>query len=150
MQPILGRMLTSVSNLLKMHLPMDIRIMSVVLTFLFVNIRSLQTHKLVFEQLLREEHVTAFALNETFLTPRQSIRIPKYALIRSDCPQHIVRAHGGTAIGHYSTIPTRSHTLPPQLQLPEHTIDTVYTKERAITFYTIYIRPGHAIPYEFF
>jgi len=129
---------------------MDFRIMSLVLTFLFLNIRSIHKHKLVFEQLLREEHVTAFALNETFLTPRQLIRIPKYALFRSDCPQQIVRAKGGTAIGHYSTIPSRSHTLPPQLHLPEHTIVTIYTKARAITLCTIYIRPGHPIPYEFF
>ena len=115
-----------------------------------INIRSLQTHKSVFEQLLREEHVTAFALNETFLTPRQSIRIPRYALIRSDCPQHIVRAQGGTAIGYYSTIPTQSHALPPQLHLPGHSIVTIYSKARAITFCTIYVRPGHPIPYEFF
>jgi len=119
-------------------------------TFLFLNIRSLTTHKTVFEQLLKDEHVTAFALNETYLTPKHHPRIPKYQLQRHDCPRPYLRVNGGTAIGTYHTLPVQHHTFPAPHNLPEHTFATLYLRSKPITFCTIYVRPGHPIPYEFF
>jgi len=44
------------------------------LTFLFLNIRSLQQHKILFEQLLLEERINAFLLNETHFKPTTSCK----------------------------------------------------------------------------
>jgi hypothetical protein len=118
------------------------------LVFIFLNIRSLPKNKLIFEQLLSEEHVHAFLLNETLLHPKLSCRIPRFSLIRHDNPQPTQRTSGGVAIGFSPRLPHRRHD---QLQqLPEHLIVTLYYPQLCVTLATIYIRPGHAIPYAFF
>ena len=115
------------------------------LTILFLNIRSLQTHKLLFEQLLLEEQINAFLLNETHLKPTTSIRIPRYTMLRQDSQIPAQRANGGTAIGFSPSIAYRQYN--PQLQnLPEHLIATLYYKNIYITLVTIYIR--QVIPYQ--
>ena len=119
------------------------------LIFLFMNIRSLPTNKLLFEHLLLEEKVNSFLLNETLLNKRQSCKIPRYTLIRHDNSLPAQRTNGGVAIGFSPNIPHRQHN--PQFpQLPEQLITTLYFHRLCVTLATIYIRPGHAIPYSFF
>ena len=119
------------------------------LNFLFINIRSLPAHKVLFEQLLLEENIQAFLVNETYLTPKLSCRLPGYKLLRYDNIQPARRANGGAAIGFSPKVPYRQTVLPLP-HLPEYVIVTVYFKALYVTLATIYVRPGHAIPLGFF
>ena len=82
-------------------------IMTALYTFIFLNIQSLKTHKVLFEHLLLEEKATAFALNETFLTPKYKPTIKGYIMHRHDGPRDCLRANGGTAIAFKPNIPHR-------------------------------------------
>jgi hypothetical protein len=119
------------------------------LIFLFLNIRSLTQHKPLFQELLLEEHITTFILNETLLTPKHNCKLPGYTLLRCDSTIPARRANGGVAIGFPPSIPHRAHavTIP---NLPEYLIATIYYRSIYITIATIYIRPGHPIPMPFF
>jgi len=119
------------------------------LIFLFLNIRSLHTHKPIFETLLLEEKVNAFILNETHLKPSDSCKISRYHMLRHDNLHIAQRANGGTAIGFSPKIAYRQHH-PGIPQLPEHLITTIYYQQLYITIATIYIRPHQAIPNSFF
>ena len=119
------------------------------LIFMFVNIRSLAEHKLLFDHLLMEEKVTAFLLNETHLKPTQRCHFSSYALLRKDSPYPMQRANGGVAIGFSPKLPYRTHSLS-TLAAPEYLITTLYYKSLYVTLATIYVRPGHPIPLQFF
>jgi len=119
------------------------------LSFLFFNIRSLKQNKPLFTQLLLEEKITTFILNETYLTPKLTCKISGYTLLRNDNNQPALRANGGVAIGFPPSIAHRQHTTN-ILNLSEHLITTIYYKSIYITIATIYIRPGHNIPTSFF
>ena len=119
------------------------------IVILFVNIQSLPAHRPLFEQLLLERKTTAFLLNETFLSPRQTIKLPRYHLLRHDNQGQHRRANGGAAIGFLQKLPFRHH-LTPVPHLPEHLLVTVYFRNRHITLATIYVRPHHPIPLSFF
>lgn len=122
-------------------------IMDIVL--LFLNIRSLPQHKPLFETLLLEEKVHAFLLNETHLTAQSKCKISGYQFIQNNSTIPAQRANGGVALGFKPTIPHRMHHIT-QLNLPEYIISTLYFKNLYVTLVTIYIRPGHIIPLQFF
>jgi len=118
------------------------------LNFLFLNIRSLPTHKPLFTALLSEEHINTFILNETHLTPKLQCKIAGYTLIRFDNELPALRANGGVAIAFSPHIAFRQYT--PQIQnLPEHFILTLYYKQKSITTAAIYVRPVQPIPLDF-
>ena len=118
-------------------------------SFLFLNIRSLPQHKLLFEQLLLEEKIHTFLLNETHLKQTHTMKVGGYKLLRQDSQMKMKRANGGVAIGFFPNIAFR-HFKPPFLHLPEYLITTLYYKDFYVTVATIYVRPGHVIPLSFF
>lgn len=124
-------------------------IMTALYTFIFLNIQSLKTHKVLFEHLLLEEKATAFALNETFLTPKYKPTIKGYIMHRHDGPRDCLRANGGTAVAFKPNIPHRIIEMPKNLNLPEHNVTLLYLKHRTIAFATIYVRPGKPLPIDF-
>jgi len=119
------------------------------LAFLFLNIRSLPQHKVLFEQLLLEEHIHAFILNETHLKSNILCNIPRFNLLRHDSNIPAQRANGDTAIGIPLNIAHRQYT-PPLQNIPEYLMTTIYFQQIYITLAKIYIRPGHPIPHNFF
>ena len=118
-------------------------------SLLFLNIRSYTTHKLLFEQLLLEERIDVFALNETAFTPTQPVSCPRYNLLRCDNKLG-TRAHGGAAIGLLHRLPYRRKLPYISADLPEHVFVSIYFPSIIINFSTIYVRPGHPIPYNYF
>ncbi|MBK5646087.1 MAG: hypothetical protein I4N51_02495, partial [Acinetobacter sp.] len=119
------------------------------IALLFMNIRSVTKNKILFDQLLLDENINTFLLNETYLTPKMQCKIRNNQILRDDSKTNAQRANGGVLLGFQSSIAYRRHE-PNLANLPEHLIATLYFKSIYITVATIYIRPKQPIPYEFF
>jgi len=70
-------------------------------------------------------------------------------MLRQDSQLPALRANGGTALGFASYIAYRQHHIPTQ-NVPEYLITTLYFNQNYVTLATIYVRPGHPLPNDFF
>jgi len=131
------------------HSQLNITIVLSMSLIFFLGIRSLQTNKHLFEQLLLEENVNSFILNETYLKHQHTCKIPRYHMLRQDSQIPARQANGGVAFGLSPHTAYRQHNSN-ILNLPEHSIATLYYKHVCTTIAAIYVRPGHIIPNNFF
>ena len=115
-----------------------------------MNIRSLPKHKAIFQELLLEEDIHFFALNETRIPKATPLYIPRYSLLHTPGPTTAQRLCGGVALGIKPKFPYRTNILPPQFPYQEYSIATLYLKSINVTLATVYIRPTSPLPTDFF